>query len=138
MAAYHWIEPQSVHNRAALGTGLRALTPPFILPTAGFTWIEGTSNAAITSDGKRSMWRLCQQALQEAYQNGVVGALFPGASGVWHTLGTHLARQVYVVKDLGEMDARETSVQHVDSDEVKFSKNVMRLDVRKRPDPKEY
>ncbi len=84
------------------------------------------------------MWRLCQQVLQQAYQNGVVGALFPGASGVWHTIGTHLARQVYVVKDLGEMDAQETSVQHVDSDQVKFSEDAIRLGARETPDPEEY
>jgi hypothetical protein len=68
----------------------------------------------------------------------VVGALFPGASGVWHTIGTHLARQVYVVKDLGEMDAQETSVQNVESDAVKFPEHVMRLGARETPDPEEY
>ncbi|ETI27048.1 hypothetical protein G647_10147 [Cladophialophora carrionii CBS 160.54] len=138
MAAYHWIEPQYVHDAAALRTGLRALTPPFVLPPAGLSWVDGTSNTARTRDSKRSMWRRCQQALQESYQKGVVGTLFPGASGVWHTIGTHLARQVYVVKDLGEMDARETSVQHVNADEVKFGEDVMRLGARETPDSEEY
>ncbi|OCT47624.1 hypothetical protein CLCR_03724 [Cladophialophora carrionii] len=119
MAAYHWIEPQHVHDAAALRTGRRALTPPFVLPPAGLSWVDGT-------------------ALQESYQKGVVGTLFPGASGVWHTIGTHLARQVYVVKDLGEMDARETSVQHVNADEVKFGEDVMRLGARETPDSEEY
>ncbi|EXJ59837.1 hypothetical protein A1O7_03984 [Cladophialophora yegresii CBS 114405] len=119
MAAYHWIEPQAVHDAAALRRGPRALTPPFILPTIGLSWVDGT-------------------ALQESYQNGVADTLSPDASGVWHTIGTHLARHVYAVKDLGEMDARENSVEPVNSAEVKFSEDAMRLDSRETPDSEEY
>jgi hypothetical protein len=35
MSAFHWIEPEQIHARAASAMGTTALTPPFLLPTMG-------------------------------------------------------------------------------------------------------
>ena len=68
----------------------------------------------------------------------MVGDLFFGASGVWHTIGTHINRHVYIVRDLGELEAAEKSVLYLNSDEAKPSEDVIRQGARETPDPEEH
>ncbi|KAJ9611248.1 hypothetical protein H2200_004431 [Cladophialophora chaetospira] len=137
MAAHHWIEPASSHNRTAPGNR-RILTPPFTLPAVGVEWGDGITAAERTDDSRRLIWQACQQALQDAYKNGVVGDLFCGAGGVWHTIGTHINRHVYIIKDLGEMEPAAGSVIYINDKDAKLPDDVMLAGIKETPDPEEH
>ena len=81
------------------------------------------------------MWHTCQLILRDAYRTG---AAAHAVTGVWHTIGTHLDRRVYVVKHLGEMGPREGSVLHLRSPEARLPEDVIRMGARETPDPEEY
>ncbi|OAL19985.1 hypothetical protein AYO20_11576 [Fonsecaea nubica] len=138
MATFHWIEPESTHNTAALATQARLLTPPFILPQVCVSCLDRDNPSERNPPHEEMVWSRCHTVLQDSYKNGSLAQLFPGATGVWNLLGTHLMKYAYVVKDLGEARAGESSVIPASSGELKLSDDVIRNGMKDiQPDPEE-
>jgi hypothetical protein len=82
------------------------------------------------------MWHECQQTLQHAYREGVVGFLpdaeiamadpVPG-TGIFQLVGTPLARSVYCISDLGELMPHQDSVIYVNSRRAQHAAEVLSL-----------
>ncbi|KIW28424.1 uncharacterized protein PV07_08091 [Cladophialophora immunda] len=138
MAAFHWIEPESIHNTAALATQARLLTPPFILPQVSVSCLDRDTPTERNTEHEEALWYRCHQVLQDSYKNGELAQLFPGATGVWNLLGTHLMKCAYIVKDLGEARPRQSSVNPATSDEMKLPADVIRNGMKETPDPENY
>ncbi|KIW87449.1 uncharacterized protein Z519_12085 [Cladophialophora bantiana CBS 173.52] len=138
MATFHWIEPESTHNTAALATHARLLTPPFILPQVSVSCLDGAPPAERDTEHERMIWYRCHTVLQSSYKTGEMGQLFPGATGVWNLLGTHLMRYAYVVKDLGGLGPTDSSVMAATSDDLKLPVDVIRSGMEETPDLENY
>ncbi|OAP58725.1 hypothetical protein AYL99_07815 [Fonsecaea erecta] len=138
MATFHWIEPESTHNTAALASQARLLTPPFILPQVSVSCLDRETPVERSTEHEEMVWYRCHQVLQESYKGGELAQLFPGATGVWNLLGTHLMKYAYVVKDLGEARPTASSIIPATSDDLKLPDDVIRNGMKETPDPENY
>ena len=84
------------------------------------------------------MWQTCQQTLQKAYRDGVPNPSSQSITGVWAVIGTMASRRAYIVKNLGELEARESSVLYLNSTEAMQDQDVIRLGAREDPHDDEY
>ncbi|KIY02706.1 uncharacterized protein Z520_01171 [Fonsecaea multimorphosa CBS 102226] len=138
MAAFHWIEPESIHNTAALASQARLLTPPFVLPQVSVSCLDRDIPAERNTEHEEMVWYRCHQVLQNSYKSGELAQLFPGAIGVWNLLGTRLMKYAYVVKGLGETRPTTSSVTPALSDALKLPVDVIRNGMKETPDPENY
>lgn len=115
LAAWHWIEPQAVHQ-SAIQT--RMLWPRVILPDLTVrlsdAWLEDLAMHHNTTpygiNAGLSMWHDCHRLLQEAYSTGEVPQLFPRASRSWDCLRFGVYNSTFVLRDLGDLTPKNTSV----------------------------
>lgn len=139
MAAFHWIEPEYVHNQAYLSGGKRYLYPQFELPALGFFWrAEGAVNLP---NGRPSVpaywnaahriWDTCNQTLQHAYSYGKFSELQPhdGVGGIW-TNQKPTINDIYIVEDLGGLKPRKESVVHLNSEQGRLPDYTVRTGLR--------
>jgi len=127
LAAWHWIEPESIH-RAAIES--RMLCPRVVLPKVtvkvGETWFERLVLERGLAAVKETMWQHCHQVLQVSYATAQVPKLSRFASNSWECFTLNLTEETYVVQNLGRVAPDESSVVPVDSEEVRLADDIIR------------
>ncbi|EXJ84888.1 hypothetical protein A1O3_05563 [Capronia epimyces CBS 606.96] len=142
LAAWHWIEPESVHQ-SAIHT--RMLWPRVKLPKVtvrlGRAWLQKLSDQQNTTPDalnvKAAIWEDCHRILQTAYSTAQVPPLFPLAAETWDCFRLNLLGTTYVVQDLGDLSAKNTSVVPADDPDIRFSDEIIWSGVVESRDPDE-
>jgi hypothetical protein len=127
LAAWHWMEPESIH-RAAIES--RMLWPRVVLPKVtvkmGETWFERLVLEKGASAVKETMWRQCHRILQTSYSTAQVPKLSRFASNSWECFTLNLTKETYMVQNLGNVAPKKLSVMLVDSEEVRLDDEIIR------------
>lgn len=143
LAAFHWIEPESIH-RAAIAS--RMLWPRVLLPQAvvimNMSWYLEIRHHLDDSEGNmpQVIWNECHGILQSAFSTGEVAPLFHRATRAWECLSTNIMASVFVVKDLGDIMPSPDSVLPITDPRARLAQGIIHSGVSRRPptDTDEY